>query len=165
MIRRSVVMLAMLALAGTAFAQTPASSPPHWQAHHGWKDAAQWRQKMEQRQMERLTVLLDLTPAQRRQVETIFADERAKMRTAMEQVRQAMKQARAAHEAVRKDAQQRLAGVLSATQMRKLKLLMPDRGMMMHAMMMHGMMMHGRGHGMGHGMKTGAPPGAGSGPQ
>jgi hypothetical protein len=84
------------------------------------------------------------------------------MKTAMQQVRQAMKQARAAHEAVRKDALTKLAAVLSPMQMKKLKLLMPERGRM-QGMMMHGMMMHGMGHGMGHDMDMG--PGAGPGPQ
>jgi Spy/CpxP family protein refolding chaperone len=71
MIRRSVALVAMLALAGTALAQAPpssqapASSAQHWHGSHAWKDAAQWRQKMQQRRMERLSVLLDLTPAQR----------------------------------------------------------------------------------------------------
>jgi hypothetical protein len=165
MIRRSVVMLAMLAIAGTALAQAPPPAP-QWHGHHHGKDIAQWHQKMEQQRMDRMALLLDLTPAQRQQVQTIFSDEQGKMKTAMQQVRQAMEQAHAAHEAVRKDAQKRLASVLSPLQMRKLKALMPDHGMMMHQMMMHGMMMHGMDHGMGHGMDQdmGPPPRAGSGP-
>jgi Spy/CpxP family protein refolding chaperone len=158
MIRRSVALLAMLALTGTALAQSSPPPAPQWHGHHPWKDAAQWRQKMEQRRMDRLALLLDLTPAQRQQVQAIFSDERAKMKPAMQQVLQAMKQAHAAHEAVRKETQQRLASVLSPTQMKKLKALMPGRGMMMHGMMMHGM-----DHGMDHGM--GPPPGEGPGPQ
>ena len=162
MSRGSVVLVAALALAGTALAQSP---PPtaQWHGHHQWKDAAQWRQKMEQRRMDRLTLLLDLTPAQRQQVQAIFADEQAKMKTAMQQLRQAMEQAHAAHEAVRKDAEHRLSSVLSPTQMRKLKALMPEHGMMMHGMMMHGMD-HGMGHGMDHDHGMGPPPGPGSGP-
>lgn len=161
MIRRSVVLLAMLAVTGVALAQQqPPSPPPQWQAHHQWKNAAEWRQKMEQRRMERLTVLLDLTPAQQRQVQAIFANEHEKMESAMQQVRQAMRQARAAHEAVRKDAQQRLASVLSPSQMKKLQVLMPEHGMM-HGMMMRGMMMHGMGHGMGMGPPPPPPPGPG----
>jgi hypothetical protein len=157
MIRRSVVLLSMLAVAGTALAQTPPSPPPQqqWHGHHQWKDAAQWRQKMEQRRMDRLAILLDLTPAQRQQLKTIFADERAKMKPAMQQVRQAMKQVRAAHEAARKETLQRLTSVLSPTQMKKFKALMPEHGMMKHRMMMHG---------MGHGMKMGPHPMQGPGP-
>lgn len=43
--------------------------------------------------------------------------------------------------------------VLTPAQMKKLKVLMPEHGMM-HGMMMHGMMMH---H-MEHGMPMGPPP-------
>lgn len=155
MIRRSVVLVAMLAVAGTALAQTPASSAPQWQGHQQWKGAAEWRQKMEQHRMDRLAVLLDLTPAQRQQVQSIFSDEHAKMRTAMQPMREAMKQVRAAHEAARKETLQRLGSVLSAAQMKKLDAIMPPRGMMgMH----HRMRMHG----MGHGEKMG-PPGSGAG--
>jgi hypothetical protein len=160
MISRSVVMMAMLAVAGTALAQAPASPSPQWQGHHQWKSSAEWRQKMEQRRMQRLTVLLDLTPAQQQQVRTIFSDEHARMKAAMEPMREAMKQMRAAHEAAHKDALQRLGSVLSPAQMKKLDALMPPRGMMRG----HWMMMHG----MGHGGKMGPPPeseeGAGSSP-
>ena len=157
MIRRTVVLLAMLAVTGSALAQSPPSPAPQWQGKHHWKDSAQWRQKMEQREMDRLALLLDLTPAQRQQVQTIFSDEHGKMKTAMQQVEQAMKQARATHQAVRKETQQRLASVLSPTQMKKFEAIMPApgmmmHGMMMHEMMMHGMMMHGMDHGMDHGM-------------
>lgn len=175
MIRRSVVLLSMLAAAGTALAQTsPAPPPPpsQWHGHHQWKDATQWRQEMEQRRMDRLAILLDLTPAQRGQVAAVFADERGKMKPAMQQMRAAMKQVRAAHEAARKETLQRLTSVLSPAQMKKFKVLMPEHGMM-HAMMMHRMMMHGMGddmhHGMGHGTDEGmhAMPGsaADAGPQ
>lgn len=155
---RSVVLLAMLAVAGTALAQTPPPPPqqPQWQGHHPWKDAAQWHEKMEKRQMERLAVLLDLTPAQSQQVQSIFADEHAKMKTAMEQVRQAMEQAHAAHQAVRKDTEQKLAAVLTPAQMKKLKLLMPPRGRR-HFMM--------RGMGMGPMPPPGPGPDPGPGPQ
>ena len=162
MIRRSVVLLAMLAVAGTALAQQPPSPPPQWHENHQWKNATEWRQKMEQRRMERLAVLLDLTPAQRQQVQSIFSDEHAKMKTSMEQVRQAMRQARAAHEAAHKETLQRLSSVLSPTQMKKLEVLMPEHGMR-RGMMMRGMMMHSMGRGM-EGVPP-PPPGSGPGPQ
>ena len=164
MIRRTVVLLAALAVAGTALAQAPPSPPTQWHGHHEWKGAAEWQQKMEQRRMERLAVLLDLTPAQRQQVQAIFSDEHAKMKTAMQQVQQAMRQARAAHEAVRKDAEQRLTAVLSPTQMKKLKVLMPEHRR-------ERFMMRGMGYGMGPGMDPEMdrgpmppPPPPGSGP-
>ena len=160
MITRSIVLGAMLAVAGTALAQTPAPAPPQWQGHHQWKGAAEWRQKMEQRRMERLAVLLDLTPAQRQQVQTILSDEHARMRTAMQQMQEAMKQARAAHEAAHKETLQKLGSVLSPEQMKKLDVLMPPRGMMGG----HRMMMHGMGDGGKMGPPPGSGPGAGSGP-
>lgn len=161
MIRRSVLLLSMLAVAGAALAQTPPSPPPgQWHGNHQWKHAAQWQQKMQQRRMDRLVILLDLTPTQRQQLGTIFADERAKMKPAMQQMRQAMKQVRAAHEAARKETMQRLTSVLNPTQMKKFKALMPEHGMM-RAVMMHRMMMHR----MGHGMDQGPHPMPGPGPQ
>ena len=168
---RSVVLLAMLAVAGTALAQQAPSPPPppapQWHGDHRWKNDAEWRQKMEQRRMEQLSVLLDLTPAQRQQVQAIFTDQHARMKAAMQQVEQAMRQARAAHEAIHKDTVQRLSSVLTPAQMKKLEVLMPEHGMM-HGMMMRGMMMHdmehGMGHGMGHGMEGAPPPPPGPGP-
>jgi protein CpxP len=158
MIRRSVVLLAMLAVAGTALAQEPPSPPPPpWHGDHQGKNAAEWRQKMEQRRMERLAVLLDLTPAQRRQVRAILSEQRAKMKTAMQQVEQAMRQARAAHEAAHKETLQRLSSVLTPVQMKKFEILMPEHGgghgMMTHGMMMREMMMLGMEPDM-----EGAPP-------
>ena len=47
MVRRSVVLLAMLAVAGTAIAQQPAPPSPQWHGNHQWKNGAEWRQKME----------------------------------------------------------------------------------------------------------------------
>lgn len=126
MMRRSIVLLSMLAMACTALAQAPAPPQTQGQGGHSWSGAAAWRQKMEQRRMERLTVLLDLTPAQRRQVQAILSDEHARMKARMQQVEEAVRQARIAHEAVRKDAEQRLAAVLNPTQMKKLRVLMPE---------------------------------------
>ncbi len=109
--------------------------------------------------MEQLTVLLDLTPAQRQKVETILSAEHARMRQSVEQ---AMRQVQETHRAVHKDALGKLAAVLSPGQMKKLNALMPEHGMMMHGMMMHGMMMHGMDHGMDMGP---AGPDSGPGPQ
>ncbi len=102
---------------------------------------------MEQHQMKRLTLLLDLTAVQQQKVEGILAAEHSRMRQAMGQ---AMRQVRDTHRAVRKDTTAKLSAVLSPTQMEKFEALMPERGMM-HGMMMHDRMMHGMGHGMGHG--------------
>lgn len=167
MMRRNVVVLAaMLCTAGTAFAQAPAA-PSHadWQAkHQQWEQ--QWqarRAQMEQKRLDRLAVLLDLTPTQKQQVQVIFAGER-------DQTRQAIKQAMAARKAAHQEAKTKLGQVLSPTQMKKLELLMPHRhrGFMMRGRMgMHGPMdkggpmdwHHGPDHGMG---PPPPPPGGGS---
>jgi hypothetical protein len=118
-----------------ALAQTPAAPPsPAW---HGGRAMMQ---RMQQRRMEQLTVLLDLTAAQQRQVNTILSAEHERMWQAAQQ---AMRQIRDAHRAVRKDTLAKLSTVLSPQQMKKFKVLMPGPDMMSHGMMMHGMMMHG----------------------
>lgn len=159
MIKHTVVLLSLLAMAGPALAQAPPPPPSHGH-HHPSEDSAQWRQQMEQHRMDRLAILLDLTPAQRNQVQAILSDEHARMQTAMRQVREAMEQARAAHRAARQETVQRLGSVLSPAQMKKFRALMPEPGMM-HGMMMHGMMMRGMGHGSDMGPP---PPGPGEGP-
>lgn len=141
MIRRSVVLVAMLCAGGVAFAQAP--PPPG--AHADWQaKRQQWQQKwqqrrteMEQKRLDKLAVLLDMTPAQKQQVQAIFSAERTRMQQAM---KQAMEARRAAHtETVTK-----LGQVLSPTQMKKLKLLMPQRHRRFFAMRgpmgMHGPM-------------------------
>ncbi len=116
---------------------------------------------MEQKRLDRLAVLLDLTPAQKQQVQAVFSAERSR-------VQQAIKQAVAARRAAHADALAKLGQVLSPTQMTKLKLLMPKR----HRRFMrrgprgfHGPVgpMGKWGPHPGHGM--GAPPPPGSGPQ
>ena len=91
---------------------------------------------MQQRRLDRLAVLLDMTPAQRQQVQSILSAEHSRMQQAM---KQAMEARRAAHtETVSK-----LGQVLSPAQMKKLELLMPERHrrLMMERgpMGMHGM--------------------------
>jgi hypothetical protein len=158
MIRRSVVVLAtVLCAAGTAFAQAP-PSPSHadWQAkRQQWEP--KWKAKraeMEQKRLDRLAVLLDMTPAQKQQVQTIISAER-------DQMKQAMKQAMEARKAAHTEAQTKLGQVLSPTQMKKLKLLMPHRhrGFMRGRMGMHGPMGMGGWHD-----HPGQHPGKGMGP-
>lgn len=157
--KRSVVLVAMLCAAGTAFAQAP---PPA--AHANWQaQRQQWQQKwqqmrtrMEQRRMERLAVLLDMTPAQKQQVQGIFSAERGQMR-------QAMKQAMAARRSAHAAALTKLGQVLSPTQMKKLKLLMPRRHR--RFFMRRGPMGRPGGMGMSGPMGKWHPhPGQGSGP-
>lgn len=99
---------------------------------------------MQERRLDRLAVLLDMTPAQKQQVQTILSAERTR-------VQQAMKQAMEARRAAHTETVTKLGQVLSPAQMKKLKVLMPQRhrhfmmgrgGMGMHGM--HGPMdMHG----------------------
>lgn len=141
MIRRSVVLVAMLCASGVAFAQAPPPSGAHadWQAkRQQWQQ--KWQQKcteMEQKRLDKLAVLLDMTPAQKQQVQTIFSAERTQMQQVM---KQAMEARRAAHTAT----VTKLGQVLSPTQMKKLELLMPERHhrffMMRGRMGMHGPM-------------------------
>ena len=168
MMRRSVVLVAMLCASGMAFAQTPpAGGHADWQAkRQQWhQKMEQMRAKMEQKRLDRLAVLLDMTPAQKQQVQTIFSSEH-------DQVKQAMKQAMEARKAARTQAKAKLGQVLSATQMQKLKLLMPHRHhrffRMRGRMGMHGGMGMHRGMGPmgqgGPGMWHQHPPGAGGPP-
>lgn len=122
MMRPNVVLVALLCVAGTAFAQAPpAGAHADRQAkRQQWQqDWQHERARMEQERMERLAVLLDLTPAQRQQVQSIFSAEHARMRHAIQQAREAR---RAAHT----ETLAKLGQVLSPTQMKKLKLLMPQ---------------------------------------
>jgi Spy/CpxP family protein refolding chaperone len=166
--KRSVLLVAMLCAGGTAFAQAPApkGAQADWQARHEqW--AQKWQQErteMEQRRMERLAVLLDMTPAQQQQVRTIFAAERTRMQQAM---KQAMEARRAAHT----ETEAKLGQVLTPAQMKKLELLMPQRHrhffMRCGRMGMHGHMgMHGP-EGMWHpdDGRGPPPPPAGAGPE
>ena len=143
--RHAFAATLLLCTSGMALAQTPAApAPPPW---HGGRAMMQ---RMQQRRMEQLTVLLDLTAAQQRQVNTILSAEHARMWQAAQQ---AMRQMHDAHRAVHKDMLAKLSTVLSPQQMKKFKVLMPGPDMMSHDMMMHG---------MGQGMRMGppSPPGA-----
>jgi hypothetical protein len=152
MMRHNLAAVVLLCASGMAFAQTPpAPTPPH-----SWRGGPAMMQRMEQRRMEQLTVLLDLTPAQQQKVQAILAAEHARMRKTMEQ---AMRQIRETHRAVRQDTVAKLSGVLSPEQMKKFKVLMPGPHMMMGRMMMRGMMMHGGPMGP----PPPPPPGAGPG--
>lgn len=137
MLRRNVVVVALLCAAGTAFAQeAPPAAQADWQARHQqWEQKwQQERARMEQQRLDRMAVLLDMTPAQKQQVQTIFSAEHSQMR-------QAMKQAMAARNAARADAKAKLGQVLSPAQMKKLELLMPQR----HRGPFMGMRMRGYG--------------------
>jgi len=127
-------LLALTALwAGALIAQTPAPPPQH--AAH----------------LEKLATLLDLTDAQKTQVQAILQEEHAKIRAAHEQamvsgIQPDPEQMRALHQQIRQETLQKLTPVLSASQLKKFQTLQE----------MHGEMRHHFGHG--------APPGSASTP-
>lgn len=112
-----VALAALWAGAGIAQPPAPGNHPSH---------------------IDSLAVLLDLTDAQKAQVQTVLQAEHAQMRTLFEQTRaaggkpdfQAMK---AAHQQISQDTVQKLSAVLNATQLKKFQTLQQ-----MHA--------HGFGH-------------------
>jgi Spy/CpxP family protein refolding chaperone len=111
--RTSVIALTLL-LAGTAFAQTP-TAPPTKQAHGA-------------QMMDNLTVLLDLTDAQRPQVQAILEEQHAQMKAAFEQAKASgtkpdFTQMKAAHDQMQAETLQKLTPVLSATQLQKFQVL------------------------------------------
>jgi hypothetical protein len=125
--KATVLTLAVLC-AGAAYAQTP---PPAAHAaaaaHH----------------MDDLATLLDLTDAQKAQVQTILQEEHAKMKQSFEQAKASgtepdWQQMKALHEQMQQETLQKLSSVLSATQLKKFQVIQQE----MHAHM---------GHHMGHG--------------
>ena len=121
-------VLALTALwAGALFAQAPA--PPDHAAH-----------------LDKLATLLDLTDAQKTQVQAVLQEEHAKIKAAHEQAMASgakpdREQMKAMHEQIQQEIVQKLTPVLSAAQLKKFQALQG----------MHGEMMHHHGHG--------APPG------
>lgn len=124
MIKRSLVVLALAGVAGVALAQTPPG--PHPAQHWGRHARAMRMQRMEQWQMHRLTVLLDLNSTQQRQVKTILQEQHSAMRASMQKVMEAMREARQARRAAHKEMMGKLTHILNAGQMAKFKVLMPS---------------------------------------
>ncbi|MGC8518010.1 MAG: hypothetical protein ACP5P4_05700 [Steroidobacteraceae bacterium] len=123
--KRSLILLSLAAVTSVALAQTPTP-----QLAHGWPQgaaAAHMRriQHMEQWRLHQLTVLLDLTAAQRQQVRAILTEQHAAMRTSMQQMMRAMRAMRQAHMAAKRQMMAKMARVLSAEQMAKFKVLLP----------------------------------------
>ena len=117
--------LAALALlfAGAAFAQTPPAPNPQHEA----------------KMMDNLAVLLDLTPAQKTQVQAILQAEHAKAKAAFEQAHASgtkpdMTQMKALHQQLQQETVQQLTPVLSEAQLQKFQVL----EQMHHAHFHHG---------------------------
>ena len=111
---KATVMTIALLCAGAAFAQT--SPPP---APHAAEAA---------RHMDDLATLLDLTDAQRAQVQSILQEQHAKMKESFEQAKASgskpdWQQMKALHEQLQQETLQKLAPVLSATQLKQFEII------------------------------------------
>lgn len=106
---KAPILAVAVLCAGAALAQSPGTTP-------------------HMSQMDRLSILLDLTEAQKPQVQTILQAEHTQMKQLWEQVKasgskpdfQAM---RAAHQQIAQDALTKLSGVLSPAQLTKFQTL------------------------------------------
>jgi hypothetical protein len=126
---RATVLALALVCAGAAFAQTP---PP--------ANAATHQAKM----MNDLATLLDLTAAQKPQVQSILQEEHAQMQAQHAQMKQAFEaakasgtkpdfsQMRALHQQLEQETVQKLTPVLSSAQLAKFQILMKMHHGYMH---------------------------------
>jgi hypothetical protein len=126
---KATVMTLALLCAAAAYAQTPPPAP------HA-ADAA--------RHMDDLATLLDLTDAQKAQVQTILEQQHAKMKESFEQAKASgtrpdWQQMKTLHQQLQQETLQKLAPVLSATQLKKFQIIQKA---MMHSRMGH--MAHGQ---------------------
>ncbi|HEY0767592.1 MAG TPA: hypothetical protein VGD47_06520 [Steroidobacteraceae bacterium] len=120
--KATVLALAVL-WAGALFAQAP--PPPEHTAH-----------------LERLATLLDLTDAQKTQVQAILQEEHAKARASIDQAKASgttpdSAQMQALHQQIQQETIQRLTPVLSESQLKKFQVLSEMRSEM------HGHFWHG----------------------
>ncbi len=154
--KRSLILLVLAGAASVALAQPPAMPMSHPGSSSSWNSpqAMKRMHRMERWRLHQLTVLLDLTAAQRQQVKSIFRQQRAAMRQNMRAMRRtmrpirramrkAMRQMRGARRSAHTAMMNKLAHVLSAEQMAKFKVLIPPPGLMPR--MMHRPMMWKRG--------------------
>jgi len=130
---KSTVLTLLLLSAGAAYAEAPAApatDPPQLARH-----------------MDDLATLLDLTDAQKAQMQTVLAAQHAKMKQSFEQAKASgthpdWEQMKAMHEQLQQETLQKLSTVLSATQLKKFQIIQQHMNAMHH---------------MGHG-GPGAPP-------
>ena len=111
---KATVMTIALLCAGAAFAQTPPPPAPNA------AEAA--------RHMDDLATLLDLNDTQKAQVQSILQEQHAKMKASFEQAQASgtkpdWQQMKALHEQVQQETVQKLAPVLSATQLKKFEII------------------------------------------
>ena len=119
---KATVLALALACSGVAFAAdtTPNTTPPNAAAR-------------EAQHMANLATLLDLTDAQKAQVQTILEAEHAKMKAAFEQAAASgskpdFSQMKALHQQVQAETLQKLQPVLSALQLKKFQVLSQMHG-------------------------------------
>jgi len=122
--KATIVALALLC-GGAAIAQTPPSTSSPMAAKH----------------MDDLATLLDLTDAQKAQVQTVLQEEHAKMKASFEQAHASgaqpdWQQMKALHQQIQQETLQKLTPVLSATQLKKFQII---------SQAMHGMHHHPEG--------------------
>ena len=135
---KSMMFTLLLLCAGAACAEAPAAAPASAEVS---------------RHMDDLATLLDLSDAQRAQVQTILQAQHARMRQSFEEARSSgsqpdWQQMRALHEELQQETLQKLSTVLSATQLKKFQIIQR------HMNAMH----HGMGHGGSGGPPAAAPP-------
>jgi hypothetical protein len=127
---KALVVAALATLwAGAVFAQNPAATAPERGAHR----------------IDNLAILLDLTAAQKAQVQSVLQEEHAQMKQAFQDVKASTaagtkpnwQQMRTLHQQISQETITRLTPVLSATQLQKFKILQHG--------MMHGHFHHGGG--------------------
>ena len=121
--KASVFALAVL-WTGALFAQAPA--PPEHAAH-----------------IDRLATLLDLSDAQKTQVQAILQEQHAKMHASVEQAKASgtkpdWAQMQALHAQIQQETLQKLTPVLSDAQLKKFQTLQEMHGEMMHGHFGHG---------------------------
>jgi ribulose bisphosphate carboxylase small subunit len=125
---KSTVLTLLLLCAGAAYAEAPAAPPA------ASPEAS--------RHMEDLATLLDLTDAQKPQVQAILQAEHAKMKQTFEQAKASgtrpdWQQMHAMHEQMQQETLQKLSTVLSATQLKKFQIIQQHMNAM-HRHMGHG---------------------------
>ncbi|HYM27041.1 MAG TPA: hypothetical protein VET66_02750 [Steroidobacteraceae bacterium] len=108
-----IALTVLLAGAGAALAQTPAA-------------ATAGSQRLSR--MDNLATLLDLTEAQKAQVQAILQDEHAKMKASFEEAKASgtrpdFQQMRTLHKQLQQETLQRLTPVLSSAQLKKFQVL------------------------------------------
>jgi Spy/CpxP family protein refolding chaperone len=110
---------------GVAIAQTPDSG--------GGGPGPGFRHESPAEHMDHLATLLDLTDAQKVQVQTILDAQRAKMKAEHDAAeasgqKPTFEQMKAAHDQLRQDTLAKLTPVLSPAQLKKFQVLMEERG-------------------------------------